>query len=111
MAGIRFVFVVCATCNAEADRIEFDPDANSHAVDLVVEALGVSVEAAVSMVGKANPGAELSSADNARGLADAIVAGQVEGYPQLSCPNGHDSFTVSESNPTPAVSVALAKGI
>ena len=39
MARVRNVYVVCSECNGEIDRIEFDADAPSAAVQAVTEAI------------------------------------------------------------------------
>lgn len=109
MSQIKHVFVACATCGAEVDRIEYDDGAASPAVTAVADALGVDAAEAARLVKKANPGAELSSEDNARALAAAVVAGKVDGRRADECPNGHTDLTVSDSNPTPAVTTTIAK--
>lgn len=113
MARVRNVYVVCSECNGEIDRIEFDADAPSAAVQAVTEALGLDEKAAFDLVKKQNPGAELNSEQKAKYLAEQIVARNVDGRDQETyvCPLGHDAeLKVTEDSPTPLVHTSISKG-
>lgn len=102
--AIAYLFVVCADCGAEVDRLEFEPDTPAPAVQTVADQLGIEREAAHRLVKRHNPGAELTSEELVRERADAIVAGTVDGYPNHGCPEGHDAgLRVQSENPTPSV--------
>lgn len=112
LSSIRFVFVSCADCGAEVDRVEYDDAPTSAAVAAVVAALGIDDAAAVKLVKRNNPGAELTSEQNARALAELIAARAVDdrAAETYACPNGHDGeLVVSDDNPTPAVATMIAK--
>lgn len=112
MARVRNLYVVCSECNSEIDRVEYDADAPSAAVQAVVDALAVSEEEAAKLVKKNNPGAELSSEDRARYVAEKIVAGTMEDRlaESYACPLGHDApRAVTDSSPTPLVQTTVIK--
>lgn len=109
--AIKYLFVVCADCGAEIDRLEYDAGAEAPAVVAVADALGVDTDQARKLVAKQNPGAELTNEANTRNLADQITAGTVNGYPDQACPASpdHTGLEVSEDNPTPVVVTRIAK--
>lgn len=110
--AIKMVHVVCAECRAEVDRIEYDENGLSRAVQNLMNDLGYDLAKAIKTVKRDAPGAEFSSEENARSLAESIANQTVEGRPAESyaCPNGHDSYLlVTDDNPTPAVSTAVTK--
>lgn len=113
MSAVKYVFVTCDACGAEVDRVEYDAGAAAPAVQDVANALNLSVDKAAAIVAEQNPGAELSSEDNARSLAEQIAAKSVKDRPKATyvCPSGCASPTLSvtDSNPTPMVAVAIAK--
>lgn len=111
MASVRYKFVVCATCGAEIDRVEFDEGVPAPAVSAVADALGLDEASATQLVADRLPGAELSSEQRAGSLADAIAAGAVPDRDEstYTCPNGHTGAVVSDANPTPIVSTTIAK--
>lgn len=112
MARVRNVYVVCSECNSEIDRVEYDADAPSAAVQAVVDALAVSEEEAAKLVKKNNPGAELSSEDRAKYLASKIVDGVVEDRAEntYGCPLGHNApREITDTSPTPLVSTTVIK--
>lgn len=109
---VKFVFVTCAECGAEVDRIEYDTEPTSAAVQQVMAALDVDEKTAVALVKKNNAGAELNSEERSRQLAEAIVSKSVEDRPDESyaCPLGHDAgLKTTDDNPTPVVSTRLEK--
>lgn len=106
--AVKFIHVVCKTCGAEVDKIEYDVGRVSKAVTDTAEALKISVEEAIALVKERNPGAEKSGEENSRTLASDIVAAPTESH---VCPNGHtDGFEVTDDNPTAREGVALVKG-
>lgn len=108
---VQYVFVVCGECNAEVDRIEYD-DTEPPAVVAVMDALNLSKDEAVKAVKRANPGAELSNAENAFALAETISKKAVKGRAKNTyrCPLGHNAaLEVTEENPTPAVTTSITK--
>lgn len=111
--AIAYLFVTCADCGAEVDRLEFEPDTDSAAVLAVVGATGLDRDAAAKLVAKHNPGAELTSEEATRQLGDAIVAGKVDGRPVDAdrCPIDaeHSGLQVQNDNPTPAVTLRIQK--
>lgn len=109
---VRFVYVACATCGAEVDRVEFDAGAAAPAVQDVANALKISAKEAAALVEAKNPGAQLSSEDNARALAESIADKSVDGRLKgtYQCPNGHkDGLTVTETSPTPSIVAAVER--
>jgi hypothetical protein len=109
---VKFVFVTCAECGAEVDRIEYDTEPTSPAVQQVMAALDVDEKTAVSLVKKNNEGAELTSEQQSRALAQAIVDRSVpdRDAETYACPLGHDGeLKVTDDNPTPVVSTRLEK--
>lgn len=88
----KILTVACADCGTTVDRVEYDANATTPpAVMQVASALGLDEDAARALVAKQNPDALRTQEDNARALADAIVAGTVEGRPTEvdECPRGH----------------------
>ena len=108
--AIAYLFVVCADCGAEVDRLEYEPDTPAPAVQTVADQLGLELDEARKLVKRHNPGAELSSEEAVQQLGAAIVAGNVDGYPDTRCPAGHDAgLKVQSDNPTPAVVLAIRR--
>lgn len=110
--AIAYLFVTCADCGAEVDRLEYEPDTPAPAVQTVADQLGLGLDEARKLVKRHNPGAELASEETVRALADAIVAGSVDGRPAEAdrCPAGHDAgLRVQSDNPTPAVVLAIRR--
>ena len=111
--AIAYLYVTCADCGAEVDRIEYDPEADSSAVQAVAAALDLDQQEARKLVQSKNPGAELSS----REAADELAAKVVERDTTLdrpadsyACPAGHDSgLEVGDGPPTPIVVTRLAR--
>ena len=112
MAQVKCVFVVCSTCRAEVDRLEYTDENASTAVQTVMTALNVDQVAATDLVKKSNPGAELTSRDNTLALARNIVELAVPDREATTylCPAGHDGgLQVTEDLPTPTVTVTIQK--
>lgn len=111
--AIAYLFVTCADCGAEVDRLEYEPDTPAPAVQTVADALGLDLSDARKLVRSKNPGAELSSEEQTRALADRIVAtdAELDRTPEsYACPSGHEAgLAVSDTNPTPVVVTRLTK--
>jgi hypothetical protein len=93
---------VCA-CGAPVDVVEYDDAATSKAVSDVMAALSIDEAEARDLVGRSNPGAELTGEENARGLADQIVRRDVPGRDPdtYRCSNGHDDHDLHTSEERP----------
>jgi hypothetical protein len=97
--AVQFRVVRCAECDAEVDRVEFDPDAGSAQVRTVAEALQVSEGEAAKVIERQTGNKPQTNAQAAGTLAESIAGKTVTGRAKGSyaCPNGHKGdLTVAE---------------
>ena len=102
--SLGFLYVVTED-GALVDTVEYESGAPSKAVADVAAALGMDEAAAAKLVAKNNPGAELSSEDAARALAEQIAAKNVpDRDPETYLdPDGNDvPLRVTDQRPAPA---------
>lgn len=92
----------------EIDRIEYDAGSSeSKAVLDVMTALNKTAAEARALVAAENPGAELSSEENARALADQIAAKTVPDRDADTYGKADSVLSVQDHNPTPAVAMSI----
>jgi len=100
--ALKLIYIVCA-CGAPVDVVEYDTASASKAVTDVMAALGIGYPEARELVGSSNPGAELTSEEQARGLADQIIHRNVPGRDPGTyvCANGHSDHELHTSEERP----------
>lgn len=104
---IKYLYVV-GEGGELVDTVEYD-DAQSQApaVAEVMSALNVSADEARDMVAKANPGAELTSGERARQLAEQIAAREVPDRGPETYGGYTGALSVTEEKPRSAMTAAM----